>query len=563
MRQSLLTLAFLAAGTACLNAQSMKFSVSKSAGQAYAAQKVCTEKLEMATPLTSIKKAGSSILDNKGRVVRREAGQITANYGFPVGALFYGLNDESGSYSAIRMVTDGFTDVTFNNYSNDGEKLITDVAWSWPSGSPLDNTQTVNERGDLTAQVFGSIQFPVLTAGSSTYSITTTSSTGKTVNSYWESGTEKFGVADFAISQTEVEEKPTSISNSCPQLGFYSGFKNGGSFTSNENFLTIENGAWTDTGKKLVGFAELFDKPLGLVYAKDVTVWLWAENVNTASPLNGKTLTTTIYTFGADGKMKPYATATATDADAQAVGTNGLYLISFKFMEEDPILGDVEAPIVLPEEDFFVSITGFDQLTGTFSAPFADANGDSGHGYAVLDDGSISTIPYINSPDPRVNLHIGFHAAIPLAELATPENGVAVAPVEGGYAVTATKEGKDYNDIDIYTITAANEWIVDGPDWIEGYDFDDSRLDYGVLYFFVKAAPLPEGITGRTGEVVFTLWGKQIKVTVNQGNVSTGISSAVTNEVKKSSAIYNISGQRVNKDYKGLIIKDGKKLINK
>ena len=41
----------------------------------------------------------------------------------------------------------------------------------------------------------------------------------------------------------------------------------------------------------------------------------------------------------------------------------------------------------------------------------------------------------------------------------------------------------------------------------------------------------------------------------------TGIENVTVKNVKTSNAIYNIAGQRVNKDYKGLVIKDGKKFV--
>lgn len=559
MRKSLLTLALLATGTACLNAQNVEFSVSESA-QRQAVQKMNIEKCGMNAPLATMKNAGGSVLDNKGRIIRRAEGDVTAVYGFPVGGLFYGLSDDGYSFNAIRMVTGGFTDVTFKNYSNDGQSRVTDVTWSWPDGTPLTGTEKVSDEGDLTAQVFGSIQFPLLTAGASTYGGEFEGSRGM-VKAYWEGGTQKIGTADFNTG-TETLTKPISISNACVQFGTYSGFNNGGSFTSKENFLTIEDGAWKDTGKKLVGFAELYDKPLGLVYAKDVTFVVWGDGVKDANaPLNGQTLTTDIYTFGADGKLKPFTTVTATDDDVISVG-NDMYIISFKFMEEDPILGSVEAPVILPEEDFFVVISGFEKVDASFIAPFAAANGDSGHGYALLEDGSLSTIPYRNSEDPQVNLHIGFHAAMPVAELGSPENGIAVAPVEGGYAVTATNGDNAYNDIDIYTLTEAAEWTIEYPDWIEAVECDESYLNRGILAFYIKAAALPADQSGRTGDVTFTLYGKQVKVTVTQG-ATDGISSVENNATAKDNVIYNISGQKVNDGYKGLVIKNGKKFINK
>ena len=43
----------------------------------------------------------------------------------------------------------------------------------------------------------------------------------------------------------------------------------------------------------------------------------------------------------------------------------------------------------------------------------------------------------------------------------------------------------------------------------------------------------------------------------------TGITNVTAKNAKVSTATYNIAGQRVNKDYKGLVVKDGKKIVRK
>ena len=43
----------------------------------------------------------------------------------------------------------------------------------------------------------------------------------------------------------------------------------------------------------------------------------------------------------------------------------------------------------------------------------------------------------------------------------------------------------------------------------------------------------------------------------------TGINNVIINTGKTSSAIYNLAGQKVNKNYKGILVKDGKKFVNK
>ena len=46
-------------------------------------------------------------------------------------------------------------------------------------------------------------------------------------------------------------------------------------------------------------------------------------------------------------------------------------------------------------------------------------------------------------------------------------------------------------------------------------------------------------------------------------NPYTGITNVTAKNAKVSTATYNIAGQRVNKDYKGLVVKDGKKIVRK
>ena len=62
------------------------------------------------------------------------------------------------------------------------------------------------------------------------------------------------------------------------------------------------------------------------------------------------------------------------------------------------------------------------------------------------------------------------------------------------------------------------------------------------------------GRNGNTGTFVTTL-------KVVRG--AAGIETMKTLKVVKNGAIYNVAGQKVNASYKGLVIKDGKKMINK
>ena len=76
------------------------------------------------------------------------------------------------------------------------------------------------------------------------------------------------------------------------------------------------------------------------------------------------------------------------------------------------------------------------------------------------------------------------------------------------------------------------------------------------------ADALPTGIEGRQATIVFMQEGAKLEVTVTQGK-ATGV-NVTTKTVKTSNAaMFNLAGQRVNKNFKGLVVKDGQKFMNK
>jgi hypothetical protein len=75
------------------------------------------------------------------------------------------------------------------------------------------------------------------------------------------------------------------------------------------------------------------------------------------------------------------------------------------------------------------------------------------------------------------------------------------------------------------------------------------------------ADALPEGVTGREAHLKFEQWGAKLEVNVTQGE-ATGISVTVK-KVENNTPAYNLAGRRVNSGYKGLVIKNGRKFMNK
>lgn len=140
--------------------------------------------------------------------------------------------------------------------------------------------------------------------------------------------------------------------------------------------------------------------------------------------------------------------------------------------------------------------------------------------------------------------------AIPDVEFTTEEKHLTVdytvpASDWGGTAITDAQSIA----FDLAVLKGANtytiknvKWYVKGDINAEGKTMENLIKETGTTNFFVK-----EGAGGET----------------HQYDGGTGIKSAVNKNKTNSTAIYNLSGQRVSKDYKGIVIKNGNKYIAK
>jgi len=567
MRKGLLILSALAIGVASSQAQAVKSSKLSKAAQPQKMVKVNTSKQEIAPIL----KKGTN----------RAGETVSLLYSYPQGAFFYGLSDNAYSFTAMQAITGAFEDTEFTNYSRitaaDGSRTRINEGLTWQffnstTGAEITpQAQRTDEYGSLIAQGYGIYPFPTLSYGTDSYIYEVEEEGEDNVPAYWNCGTAGIANYEFSDGNGGVETYTGSIGNASAALGFYSGFGGDYCFRSNSTFYNLEGYAetrqWNNTGKKLVGFGEYYSKPFGHVYAESVVAWFRSSGIaDQTKALNGQNITATIYTFGENG-MVEYASATATDQDVTFIGTNGLCYIDFKFVENDPIMGEVEAPINLPEEDFFVILSGFDQVSGTFQAPFASSDGFTGYAYALLEDGSISTIGYSNDAEtPQVNLYIGFRAAMPVAKYDEDNLEAVLFTAEGGEGAgmyDATEE-KYYLGSLILTMTPADAWeCIEKPDWISNIEWDATYIDNGYMVLVLTAEALPEGTESRNGEVVFEVYGKQLNIPVYQATDPTGIKGVTINRTSLSGTAYNLAGQRVADGYKGLVIKDGKKFFVK
>lgn len=157
--------------------------------------------------------------------------------------------------------------------------------------------------------------------------------------------------------------------------------------------------------------------------------------------------------------------------------------------------------------------------------------------------------------------------------LTVPATGVEDGSQEGCGVVNKGMESLFYTEATVAFSWADEEGnenynFIDTPDWLElAADADDGEyVNYGIIYV-ASCKALPAGTTGRAASVYLEGKGytSKVPVIILQGDAT--IADAIENPVyvkaTKSSRTYNINGQQVGKNFKGITIKDGKKTLVK
>ena len=111
------------------------------------------------------------------------------------------------------------------------------------------------------------------------------------------------------------------------------------------------------------------------------------------------------------------------------------------------------------------------------------------------------------------------------------------------------------------------QYTLSGIDsWIKSYAIDeDSYREYGLTVIKFTCESLPSNVAGRKCDIL--IHGKGVvsdkPITVVQGDVTAAINNVHLSTTTKEYPNYNVAGQRVEKNYKGIIIRNGKKQFNK
>lgn len=234
---------------------------------------------------------------------------------------------------------------------------------------------------------------------------------------------------------------------------------------------------------------------------------------------------------------------------------------SFYKEDEEGLSEDVESLQVTDE--FAIVFEGWNN--GTFTAePVIEYSGDM-----VNTAGTTSL--YMQQPDDDAiygffnnyaKPYVSYKGAV-YGWLHTEDSKDIVLPADGGTAKIHVEPlfcAVDEQDNNYTSLWLAED--SDNPDWLninitnEVYTEEEFSFD---LNF--QADALPAGVAGRTANLIFEQKAARLAVTVTQGE-STGINVTVK-QLDKNTPAYNLAGQRVNADFKGLVIKNGKKMIQK
>ena len=273
---------------------------------------------------------------------------------------------------------------------------------------------------------------------------------------------------------------------------------------------------------------------------------------------------------GGLGELIASGSATATTVNAEYAETSGLTAISFPLSIEDEFEMSTDVDYVFIEDPFFIVIEGWDN--GTFSATLGSQSEAGVYGAQQPSTWFTETgdenEDWYSWTGWNTSLFIGLDNAT-YGYLATKDNTNVTIPTTGGEAKINVEPMLIYNDDNGKPTTGL--WLdnesEEAPEWLsvsidDHYTLNsDQQLTEANFDLIFSAEALPSGVEGRQANLIFMQPGARLKVTVTQGEAS-GINVAVT-KLDSKSAAYNLAGQRVNKDYKGLIIKDGRKFMNK
>jgi len=143
------------------------------------------------------------------------------------------------------------------------------------------------------------------------------------------------------------------------------------------------------------------------------------------------------------------------------------------------------------------------------------------------------------------------------------DGGTSSIHIDPMFYAKDDETGEPTYSLYIESITEDEEDLDEIPEWVtieianENYE---EGLDYDMV---VTTAALPEGVENRSVQIVFFQTGAKLAVTITQDVDPDGVSTIVEKTPIKNSRAFNLAGQPVGSSFKGVVVKDGRKVIRK
>ncbi|MBQ7422665.1 MAG: BACON domain-containing protein [Prevotella sp.] len=247
------------------------------------------------------------------------------------------------------------------------------------------------------------------------------------------------------------------------------------------------------------------------------------------------------------------------DVDAEATYTNdasGTTLYWNEFYVEDELGMSQTLDYLFVEDEFAIVFEGWDN--GTFSAiPYGEYYGNDNTLVSTFakETGDETIYRYTDG-----HMMVGFTDAT-YGYLYTEDATELTIPAEGG-EVSIHVEPM-FSNTDGTTRLFLDDNSEEIPDWLHpGFaneNYSDTESSFDLVF---QADALPAGEDSRSVELTFFQEGAKLTVTVTQ-ETTDGINTVTTVKANADGKAYNLSGQRINGNFKGVVIKEGKKFIQK
>lgn len=389
--------------------------------------------------------------------------------------------------------------------------------------------------------------------------------------------------------------------------GLYNGFSNGSSAFTN----ALDAFDFDDDGKddyfKAWGFRQYFPKPITPLVLHEVSTYITTNDKNfKAEKLKAVFNKVTRDEKGNKvvGDVIAIMDCTEAEVDQEPLdGTDNLYWggLTFACQEEDEFGTPTAVPVLLNEE-YALSITGVNEESALINFYFTDQAGsdeefetwasptyilcaDLEGNHIAMPNGNGLSYYGTSNGNYCYNFALYFYGEMDGLSVYSADNtNQLLAADEGGEALALVEgdtEGSVAYLFTNYPMFAGEDFSgyygFEGiPEWAQ-IQIDDTYYEYGrgaqnetrglnLVWFNVE--PLPAGVTGRMATVIVkSAFGISAKdpIFILQGDaeVPTGVKAIKFNAEGKYVGSYNMNGQRINGNQKGLVIKDGKKYINK